>query len=137
MAGLHTIGELVGMKKTFPEQHLFAKTIGREMLLARKNKGLTQEQLAEIVDVERATIGNFENGRINPSLMTFVSISAALGVPPSRLLENAVADFERREKSTLAGVFGHEKKAARRTVALVSKPALAKKTKAKNASKKA
>ncbi|MAT44730.1 MAG: transcriptional regulator [Anaerolineaceae bacterium] len=34
----------------------------------RKEKGITQEELADILQVTRQTIGSLENGRYNPSI---------------------------------------------------------------------
>ncbi|MFH1848800.1 MAG: helix-turn-helix transcriptional regulator [archaeon] len=46
---------------------------------ARKQKRLTQEQLAAIVDVTRQTIISLEQGRYNPSLLLAHRIRKALG----------------------------------------------------------
>ena len=43
-------------------------------------KDLTQEQLAEIVNVRRETIQRLENGKYNPSLKLAIDISRALEV---------------------------------------------------------
>lgn len=34
----------------------------------RKSKGISQEELAAVLDVSRQTIGSLENGRYNPSI---------------------------------------------------------------------
>lgn len=34
----------------------------------RKNKGISQEELAAVLEVSRQTIGSLENGRYNPSI---------------------------------------------------------------------
>ncbi|GGM28957.1 transcriptional regulator [Paraliobacillus quinghaiensis] len=34
----------------------------------RKSKGIRQEELADILEVSRQTIGSLENGRYNPSI---------------------------------------------------------------------
>lgn len=94
------------MKKTFPELAALAKSIGREISIARKEHEWSQEQLAAIVDVDRGTIGNFETGRMNPSLLMFVRLTEALKVRPHQVLENAIADFERRRNTTLARAMG-------------------------------
>lgn len=47
----------------------------------RQLKGLTQEQLAEIVGVRRETIMRLENGKYNPSLKLAVDISRAVHTP--------------------------------------------------------
>jgi len=94
------------MKKTFPELAVFARAIGREIRNARDEREWSQEQLAAVVDVDRGTIGNFETGRVNPSLLMFVRLAEALGVRPHKLLENAVFDFERRTSAQLGAVMG-------------------------------
>lgn len=35
----------------------------------RKDKGLRQEELADVLGVSRQTIGSLENGRYNPSIL--------------------------------------------------------------------
>ncbi|MGK9185708.1 helix-turn-helix transcriptional regulator [Priestia filamentosa] len=50
----------------------------KKMKLARIEKGLTQKQLAELVDVSRQTIGLIEKGEYNPSLKLCLSICLAL-----------------------------------------------------------
>ncbi|HEK9586751.1 TPA: helix-turn-helix transcriptional regulator [Streptococcus equi subsp. equi] len=35
----------------------------------RKENGITQEELASILEVSRQTIGSLENGRYNPSII--------------------------------------------------------------------
>lgn len=47
----------------------------------RTMKGLTQEQLAEIVGVRRETIMRLEKAQYNPSLKLAVDISRAVGAP--------------------------------------------------------
>ena len=44
-------------------------------------KGLTQEQLAEMVGVRRETIARLEKAQYNPSLRLAVDISRAVGAP--------------------------------------------------------
>lgn len=49
------------------------------MKVARAEKDISQEQLAEIVGVTRQTIGMIESGKFNPSLQLCISICKALG----------------------------------------------------------
>ena len=44
-------------------------------------KGLTQEQLADLVGVRRETIARLEKAQYNPSLKLAVDISRAVGAP--------------------------------------------------------
>jgi putative transcriptional regulator len=50
-----------------------------KMKLARVEKDLSQEQLANAVGVTRQTIGMIEAGKFNPSLQLCLSICRALG----------------------------------------------------------
>jgi len=50
------------------------------MKVARVEKDISQEDLANIVGVTRQTIGMIETGKFNPSLQLCISICKALGV---------------------------------------------------------
>ena len=52
---------------------------------AREKAGLTQEQLADIVDVSRQTILFLEKSQYNPSLRLAFRISRALKIPVEKL----------------------------------------------------
>lgn len=52
----------------------------------RREKGLTQEQLAAQVGVKRSLISKYESGNISPSLSQLEKIAAVLGVSVSELL---------------------------------------------------
>lgn len=41
----------------------------------RKSRGITQEELANILEVSRQTIGSLENGRYNPSIILAFKIA--------------------------------------------------------------
>ncbi|AEJ25406.1 helix-turn-helix transcriptional regulator [Streptococcus equi] len=41
----------------------------------RKENGITQEELASILEVSRQTIGSLENGRYNPSIILAFKIA--------------------------------------------------------------
>ncbi|PJI08670.1 MULTISPECIES: helix-turn-helix transcriptional regulator [Clostridium] len=46
----------------------------------RKQQDMTQEELAEKLQVSRQTIGSLENGRYNPSIILAFKISKLFGV---------------------------------------------------------
>ena len=54
--------------------------MGERLLAYRKSLGLTQEQLAEMVGVSRATIWAIETGKSIPNGYTMFQIAKALGV---------------------------------------------------------
>lgn len=51
----------------------------KRMKIARIEKDLSQEQLADLAGVTRQTIGMIESGKFNPSLQLCISICRALG----------------------------------------------------------
>lgn len=54
---------------------------GAAVRRARKAKGLSQEQLAQIAGLDRTYISGLERGVRNPALSTQERIAQALGVP--------------------------------------------------------
>lgn len=54
--------------------------IGKKIKILRKTRGLTQQQLADKLNVKRATISNYEIGRRSPHIKELEDISEALGV---------------------------------------------------------
>ena len=51
----------------------------------RQLKGLTQEQLAEVVGVRRETIMRLEAGKYNPSLKLALDLSRTVNIPIEEL----------------------------------------------------
>lgn len=56
------------------------ETIGSKIKVLRKTRGITQEQLAEKLGLQRATISNYEIGRRSPHLKDLKNIAEVLGV---------------------------------------------------------
>ena len=46
----------------------------------RKAKGITQEELANALEVSRQTVGSLENGRYNPSIILALKIARFFNV---------------------------------------------------------
>lgn len=67
------------------EDKQFLKSLGEEIAKIRKKQGLTQLDLASLADMEKPTITRLERGRTNPTTLTLLKISTALGVPVSKL----------------------------------------------------
>jgi len=57
----------------------YKKVVGRRLKELRQRKGLKQEQLAEMVALEPASISNIENGRNYPSFQNLEKIINVLG----------------------------------------------------------
>lgn len=62
--------------------------IGNNIKLYRKQKGLTQKQLAEKIGSTDSAITRYESNSREPSIETITKIADALGVPVSKLLED-------------------------------------------------
>lgn len=60
--------------------------IGNRIREAREIKRLTQEKLAELVDLSQNAISNIESGRACPSLKTIVAIASELDISIDNLL---------------------------------------------------
>jgi transcriptional regulator with XRE-family HTH domain len=60
--------------------------MGNRMRTARKEKGYTQEKLAELIGVTTGHVGSIERGKAKIGLETFVRICRVLGVTPDQLL---------------------------------------------------
>jgi DNA-binding XRE family transcriptional regulator len=63
------------------------RVIGGNVRKARLRADLTQECLAELIDVHWQTISHIENGKFPFSVTTFARISQAIEVSPNRLLD--------------------------------------------------
>ncbi len=57
--------------------------LGRRIRYFRKRRGLTQEELANLVELTQKHISNIECAHSIPTLQTFVKISNCLQVPPA------------------------------------------------------
>ncbi|MBA3512300.1 helix-turn-helix transcriptional regulator [Sphingomonas sp.] len=63
------------------------KLVGRNAAKLRKEKGLTQERLAEISGLSQQYISGLEQGRRNPTIVTVHELAVALGVSHLDLLQ--------------------------------------------------
>jgi len=61
--------------------------LGKQLKIIRKEKGLTQEQLAEKVGIHPTYVGKLEGGKSNLSTLLLFKISRALGVKLSEIFE--------------------------------------------------
>lgn len=77
---------------------------------ARKNKGLTQEQLARLISVERSSVGKYESANVIPSPEVLKRIAETLGVSVDYLLEREPASdpVPPTEQALQVALFGGE-----------------------------
>jgi transcriptional regulator with XRE-family HTH domain len=64
------------------------RAVGRQMQRLRKTAGLSQDELANQVELHRNYIGLIERGERNPTLLNLAKIAHALGVPLATLFED-------------------------------------------------
>lgn len=61
------------------------KALGEKIKFFRKKRGLSQAQLAEIVNIEMKSLSRIESGHNYPQCENLVAIAAALDVAPWQL----------------------------------------------------
>jgi transcriptional regulator with XRE-family HTH domain len=64
-----------------------ARNLGRNISELRQARGLSQQQIARLADIPRATWANLESGAANPTLAVLVSVAQALQVRLEELIE--------------------------------------------------
>lgn len=73
------------MKKSLSKAELLKK-FGLNVKIARLKKGLTQEQLAELMNIHLTYIARIETGKINMSLGKILELANALNIDINKLL---------------------------------------------------
>ena len=63
-----------------------------KLSILRKARGLTQEQLAEKLDVSRQSVSNWESGQATPDLEKIVALSTVFNVTTDYLLKSSEID---------------------------------------------
>jgi transcriptional regulator with XRE-family HTH domain len=64
-----------------------AERLGRNLFMARRRAGFSQEELGAMACLHRTEIGMVENGTRLPRVDTLIKLAAALDVRPEKLLE--------------------------------------------------
>lgn len=62
------------------------RRLGERVREQRRSRGLTQEALAEALQLSVAYVSLIERGGRNPPYTTVVAIARALGIPPARIV---------------------------------------------------
>lgn len=63
------------------------RLVGQNIAKLRKQRGLSQEELAFDTDLHRTYISGIERGIRNPTIVNIEKIAKALNVPPSELMK--------------------------------------------------
>ena len=72
-----------------------AKEIGRFICSLRKDKGLTQSALAELLNISNRTVSKWETGEGLPDISLLPDLSKVLGVTTDEILEGKKAPAEK------------------------------------------
>ena len=64
------------------------KNLGLNIKFARIKKGLSQEELAELIDTSRMTVSFIETARQNPTILKVIDIARVLNVDINELINN-------------------------------------------------
>ena len=64
------------------------RDIGKNLKQLREQKGLKQDELAELLFVTRQTVSNYENGRSRPDIETLMKIAEILEITANELLND-------------------------------------------------
>ncbi len=62
-------------------------TIGLNILYYRKEKGYTQQQLADMISYSKNHIQQIETAKATPSVIALLDIAQALEIPVAKLFE--------------------------------------------------
>lgn len=93
-------------------------TLGAKIQNLRKQKGLSQEALAELVNVTRQTISKWELGQSNPDLDFIVALSNIFNVSTDYLIKNEI--MENREPQSKKRTYPISEKARRIILTILS-----------------
>lgn len=63
--------------------------LGRAIRRSRQERGVSQEELALLAEVDRSYVGRIERGDNNVAILTLAKLAKALGVTVAKLLERA------------------------------------------------
>lgn len=75
------------------------KLLGKKIQTIRKSRMLTQEKLAELIDIETPSLSYIETGKYSPSVETLQKLADALNVKPWEFYYfDDISDDDKREE---------------------------------------
>jgi transcriptional regulator with XRE-family HTH domain len=84
---LTLIGQLLGDQfKDGPMASTINTRFGANLRRLRRDKGISQEKLADLAGLHRTYVSSVERGERNVTLETVEKLAKALGVPMSKLM---------------------------------------------------
>ncbi len=73
-------------KKATPEQEIIRRSLGEALKAHRQQSGMTQEYVAEALNVSRQAVSKWETGSAEPSTSNLLALARLYGVDPGDLL---------------------------------------------------
>ncbi len=70
------------------------KKIAKNIYFLRRQRGLTQEKLAEALDITRSRVGSYEEGRSDPGIDVLIQLSDYFKLPVDALLRHDLSRSE-------------------------------------------
>ncbi|GIQ67907.1 XRE family transcriptional regulator [Xylanibacillus composti] len=92
------------------------KQVGARIRSLRKEKGMSQEDLAELIDTSHSYIGYVERGEQNITLLTLEKIATALGVEAKELLAYQGLPYDQRVLEAIKLLDGKSEEDLKRAV---------------------
>lgn len=68
--------------------NFFYKKIGERVCLERKRKGISQEKLSFLSDIDRTYLSRIENGKVNPSVKIIRKITKSLKIKVNKIVKD-------------------------------------------------
>lgn len=86
---------------------MICMNVGEKIVKIRKEKGLSQIELAKKCNILYQTLGKYERGLLNPKLETIKKIAKALEIPYTQLIddENFTEILSENEKRLISKIF--------------------------------
>lgn len=73
-------------KKTTPQQEILRRSLGEVLKEYRQRCGMTQEYVAEALNVSRQAVSKWETGAAEPATSNLLALAKLYGVDPGDLL---------------------------------------------------
>ena len=73
-------------KKTTPQQEILRRSLGEVLKEYRQQSGMTQEYVAETLNVSRQAVSKWETGAAEPATSNLLALAKLYGVDPGDLL---------------------------------------------------
>lgn len=77
----------IGIPAVTPEEKVFYQMLGQRIARLRKDRHITQVQMAETLGVAQQTLAHYEVGRLRIAVTTLTALAKALEVSVEELIE--------------------------------------------------